>query len=75
MTIINKHGVDGLTQHLNLVDDTSSQLNKSRTSRFLSSTPSLCGKPMDVWSYWSTERRHTVTHWPVHLQFSPSAAA
>ena len=48
LEVIKKHGVDGLTQHLNLVDDTSSQLNKSRTSRFLSSTPSLCGKLMDV---------------------------
>ena len=24
-----------------------------------SSTPSLCGRPMDVWRYWYTERRHT----------------
>jgi len=36
----------------------SSQLNKSRTSRCPSSTPSLCGRPMDVWNYWYTERRH-----------------
>ena len=37
----------------------SSQLNKSRTSRCPSSTPSLCRRPVDVWNYWYTERRHT----------------
>ena len=35
-------------------EPSSSQLNNSRTNICPSSTPSLCGRPMDVWSYWTS---------------------
>jgi len=87
--IIKKHGVDGLTQHQEArcrwADSTSefsgwhrkhqvhSWTRAGRADAGPSSTPSLCGRPMDVWSYWCTKED---THGPVTaFQFSPSAAA
>jgi len=51
LEIIKKHGVYGLTEHLNSVDDTGSIKftgKQEQTSRCPSSTPSLCGRLMDV---------------------------